>query len=61
MNMVNDMGEYEDTLAEIKKTMGIVLDQFKVIPHDVVPHEWAEMKKYSFGEARARGFLGTLS
>ena len=40
------MGEYEDTLADIKKTFGVVLDQFKVIPHDVVPHEWAEMKWY---------------
>ena len=46
------MGEYEDTLTEIKKTMGIVLDQFKVLPHDVVPHEWAEMKKYSFSETK---------
>jgi AhpD family alkylhydroperoxidase len=46
------MGEYEDSLAEIKKTMGIVLDQFKVIPHDAVSPEWAEMKKFSFGETK---------
>ena len=46
------MGDYENALADIKKTMGIVLDQFKVIPHDVVPHEWAEMKKYSFAETK---------
>jgi len=46
------MEDYEATLADIKKTLGIVLDQFKVIPKDVVPHEWAEMKKYSFGETK---------
>lgn len=32
--------------------MGIVLDQFKKIPHDVVPHEWALMKEYSFSETK---------
>jgi len=46
------MTEYETTLDDIKKTMGVVLDQFKVIPYDVVPQEWAEMKKYSFGETK---------
>ena len=46
------MGEYEDTLAEIKKTFGVVLDQFKVIPRDVVPHEWAVMKKYALAETK---------
>jgi AhpD family alkylhydroperoxidase len=46
------MSEYESTLKDIKKTMGIVLDQFKKIPHDVVPHEWALMKEYSFSETK---------
>ncbi len=46
------MSELESTLEDIKKTMGIVLDQFKKIPPDVVPQEWAEMKKYSFGETK---------
>lgn len=46
------MEEYETALADIKKTMGIVLDQFKVIPEDVVAPEWAEMKKYAFGETK---------
>jgi len=46
------MSEYESTLKDIKKTMGVVLDQFKKIPPDVVPCEWAEMKKYAFGETK---------
>ena len=46
------MSEYESTLKDIKKTMGVVLDQFKKIPHDVVPHEWALMKEYSFSETK---------
>jgi AhpD family alkylhydroperoxidase len=46
------MSEYESTLKDIKKTMGIVLDQFKNIPHDVVPHEWALMKEYTFSETK---------
>jgi len=46
------MSEYDSTLQDIKKTMGVVLDQFKTIPHDVVPHEWAVMKEYSFGETK---------
>ncbi len=35
--------------------MGLVLDQFKRIPSDVVPHEWAEMKKYGFEETKIPG------
>lgn len=46
------MGDYENSLDEIKKTMGLVLDQFKSIPPNTLPHEWAEMKEYSFGETK---------
>jgi len=46
------MTEYDTTLEDIKKTLGLVLDQFKVIPKDVVPHEWAMMKKYAFTETK---------
>ena len=46
------MSDYESTLKDIQKTMGVVLEQFKKIPHDVVPHEWAEMKQYSFSETK---------
>jgi AhpD family alkylhydroperoxidase len=44
--------EYEKSLEEIKKTMGLVMDQFKAIPKDTVAPEWDEMKKYSFGETK---------
>jgi len=46
------MSEYQSTLEDIKKTLGVVLDQFKKIPPDVVPQEWSEMKKYAFGETK---------
>jgi AhpD family alkylhydroperoxidase len=46
------MGEYENTLDDIKKTMGTVLDQFKVIPHDTLPPEWRELKQYVFTETK---------
>jgi AhpD family alkylhydroperoxidase len=46
------MSEYKSAVADIKKTMGVVLDQFKVIPKDVVAPEWAEMKKYAFTETK---------
>lgn len=46
------MDDYETALADIKKTLGVVLDQFKAIPKDVVPHEWAMMKKFAFEETR---------
>ena len=46
------MGDYENSLDEIKKTMGLILDQFKAIPPDTVSHEWREMKEYSFGETK---------
>ena len=46
------MGEYENTLDDIKKTLGLVPDQFTAIPREVVPHEWAEMKKYAFTETK---------
>lgn len=46
------MSEYESTIEDIKKTMGIVLDQFKKIPKNVLPCEWEEMKKYSFSETK---------
>ena len=58
------MGEYENTLDDIKKTMGSVLDQFTAIPHDALVHEWAEMKKFTFSEtkipAKYRELMGLL-
>ena len=56
------MSEYDKTLDDIKNTLGVVMQQFKVIPRDVVPHEWAELKKYSFSEteipAKYRELMG---
>lgn len=46
------MGEYENTLVDIRRTMGLVLDEFKAIPPDALPSEWAEMKKYVFSETK---------
>ncbi len=46
------MSEYEDTLEEIRTSMGVVLDQFKAIPPDTVKGEWELMKKYSFSESK---------
>ncbi len=46
------MSDYNKSMKEIKSTMGVVLEQFKSIPHDAVPHEWELMKEYSFGETK---------
>lgn len=46
------MSEYDDTLNEIRMSMGVVLDQFKAIPKDALPQEWDLMKKYSFSESK---------
>jgi AhpD family alkylhydroperoxidase len=46
------MSEYDSAIADIKKTMGVVLEQFKRIPKDAVAPEWTEMKKYSFAETK---------
>jgi len=46
------MSEYEETLDDIRMNMGLVLDQFKAIPPEALPHEWELMKKYSFSETK---------
>jgi alkylhydroperoxidase/carboxymuconolactone decarboxylase family protein YurZ len=46
------MGEYENALEGVKKTMGTVLDQFTAIPHDALAPEWAEMKRFVFSETK---------
>jgi AhpD family alkylhydroperoxidase len=56
------MGEYEDTLKDIKKTFGIVPGFMKAIPKDVLIQDWPLMKKYQGGEsaipAKYREFIG---
>lgn len=46
------MAEYEETMKDIERTMGLVMDQFKAIPKDAVADEWDEMKKFSFSESK---------
>jgi AhpD family alkylhydroperoxidase len=46
------MAGYEESMEDIEKTMGLVMDQFKAIPKNVVAQEWEGMKNYSFGESK---------
>jgi AhpD family alkylhydroperoxidase len=46
------MGEYEDTLKDIKKSFGIVPGFMKGLPQDVLIHDWPLMKKYTLGESK---------
>jgi AhpD family alkylhydroperoxidase len=56
------MGQYENTLKDIKKTLGIVPGFMKAIPKDVLIQDWPLMKKYQAGEseipAKYREFIG---
>jgi AhpD family alkylhydroperoxidase len=46
------MGEYEDTLKDIKNTIGIVPGFMEALPNDVLIHDWPLWKKYSLGESK---------
>jgi AhpD family alkylhydroperoxidase len=46
------MGEYDDTLKDIKKTFGFVPGFMKGLPQDVLMHDWPLMKKYTLGESK---------
>jgi len=46
------LAENEKTLEDIRKTMGVVMDQFKAIPPEALPHEWELMKKFTFSETK---------
>jgi AhpD family alkylhydroperoxidase len=56
------MGQYENTLKDIEKTLGIVPGFMKAIPKDVLIQDWPLMKKYQAGEseipAKYREFIG---
>jgi AhpD family alkylhydroperoxidase len=56
------LGKYEDTLEDIKQTLGIVPGFMKAIPKDVLVQDWPLMKKYQAGEseipAKYREFIG---
>ncbi len=45
------MGEYEDTLKDIKSTFGIVPGFMKKLPKNALVKDWPLLKKYSLGES----------
>jgi AhpD family alkylhydroperoxidase len=45
------MGEYEETLKDIKKNLGIIPGFMKAIPKDTLIHDWPLMKKYQLGKS----------
>jgi len=49
------MGEYEDTLKDIEKTLGFVPGFMKGVPKDSLVHDWPLMKKYDLGETKIPG------
>ena len=46
------MGEYDETLKDIKKTFGFVPGFMKGLPQDVLMHDWPLRKKYTLGESK---------
>ncbi len=46
------MGEYENTLKDIQKSLGIVPGFMKALPPDVLVHEWPLFKKYTLEETK---------
>lgn len=46
------MGEYEDTLKDIEKTLGAVPRFMKALPKDILIHDYPLWKKYSLGESK---------
>jgi len=56
------VSEYQNTLKDIEKTLGIVPGFMKAIPKDVLVQDWPLMKKYQTGEseipAKYREFIG---
>lgn len=49
------MGEYEDTLKDIEKTLGFVPGFMKALPKDVLIHDCVLWKKYTFGQTKIPG------
>ena len=45
------MASYEETLKDIKETMGIVPGFMKALPKDALVHEWPVWKKYTIEES----------
>ena len=49
------MAEYEDTLKDIKASLGIIPDFMKALPAEVLMSDWPLMKKYVLGESEIPG------
>ncbi|MDD1717609.1 MAG: carboxymuconolactone decarboxylase family protein [Methanoregulaceae archaeon] len=46
------MKDYDDTIQDIKSTLGFVPGYMKVLPEDILVKEWPLLKRYSFGESK---------
>lgn len=46
------MGEYEDTVKDIEKTLGMVPGFVKDVPREPVVQQWPLFKKYTLGESQ---------
>ena len=49
------MGEYDDTLNDIKATLGIIPGFMKALPEDVLVKDWPLFKKYTGGQTAIPG------
>ncbi len=49
------MAKYEDTLEDMRKSLGIVPGFMKALPRDVLENEWPSFKKYTLGESEVPG------
>src|SRR3990170_753252 len=45
------MGKYEDTLKDIRETLGIVPGFMKALPRDAMVNEWPNFRKYQLEES----------
>ncbi len=46
------MKDYDDTVQDIKATLGFVPGFMKFLPEDVLVKDWPLLKRYSFGESK---------
>lgn len=46
------MEEYEETIEDIEKTIGMVPGFMKALPEDVLVHDWPLWKKYTLGTTK---------
>ncbi len=55
------MSDYDDTLNDIKATMGIVPGFMQALPEDVLVQEWPLFKKYTFEQSVIPGKFRELA